>query len=148
MSDLPDSSSGFSVGPEGEMQGSMDSLAGWQRVGDAQELLEGGDGLRFELERSGLDPLAAFCVRFEGRVCAFLNRCAHVPVELDWQPGKFFDDTGLYLICATHGAMYKADTGACIAGPCRGQSLRALMAKEEGKQIWVKMATTPHPEKT
>jgi nitrite reductase/ring-hydroxylating ferredoxin subunit len=120
---------------------------GWQCVADAEDLVEGGEGIRFEIDRAGLDPLAAFCVRFEGLVRAYLNRCAHVPVELDWQPGKFFDDTGLYLICATHGAMYEADSGACIAGPCRGQALRALVAKEEGDKIWVKMATTPPPEK-
>jgi nitrite reductase/ring-hydroxylating ferredoxin subunit len=120
---------------------------GWQCVADAVDLVEGGEGIRFEIDRAGLDPLAAFCVRFEGLARAYLNRCAHVPVELDWQPGKFFDDTGLYLICATHGAMYEADSGACIAGPCRGQALRALMAKEEGHKIWVKMATTPPPEK-
>ncbi len=120
-------------------------MDGWQNIAESDELLEGGDGIRFELERGGLGPLAAFCVRFEGLARAYLNRCSHVPVELDWQPGKFFDDTGIYLICATHGAMYEADTGACIAGPCRGQTLRALMAKEEGNKIWVKMATTLPP---
>jgi nitrite reductase/ring-hydroxylating ferredoxin subunit len=122
------------------------SIDGWQCIAAANELIEGGDGVRFDVERGSLDPLAAFCVRFDGQPRAFLNRCAHVPVELDWQPGKFFDDTGVYLICATHGAMYEADTGACIAGPCRGQSLRALAAKEEGDKIWVKMTTTPPPE--
>jgi phosphoglycolate phosphatase len=47
----------------------------------------------------------AFAVRFRGRVAAYLNRCGHVPVELDWQPNEFFDDSKLYLICATHGAL-------------------------------------------
>ena len=49
---------------------------------------------------------AAFAVRFRGRVRAFLNRCGHLPVELDWEEGRFFDASGLYLICATHGALY------------------------------------------
>ena len=37
------------------------------------------------------EPARAFALRFEGRVVAYLNRCAHVPTELDWQPGEFLD---------------------------------------------------------
>ena len=32
-------------------------------------------------------PARAFALRFNGRVVAYLNRCAHVPAEMDWQPG-------------------------------------------------------------
>ncbi len=133
----------------GEMDSREMVAEGWQSIADSEELLEGGDGIRFELERPGRDVLPAFCVRFDGQARAYLNRCAHVPVELDWQPGKFFDDTGVYLICATHGAMYEADTGSCIAGPCRGQSLRSLLVTEMSHKIWVKMPsvipTSPPP---
>ena len=34
-------------------------------------------------------PARAFALRFDGRVVAYLNRCAHVPTEMDWQPGQF-----------------------------------------------------------
>jgi nitrite reductase/ring-hydroxylating ferredoxin subunit len=37
-------------------------------------------------------PARAFALRFEGRVVAYLNRCAHVPTEMDWRPGEFLDD--------------------------------------------------------
>jgi hypothetical protein len=30
-------------------------------------------------------------LRFEGRPRAYLNRCLHVPTEMDWQPGEFLD---------------------------------------------------------
>jgi nitrite reductase/ring-hydroxylating ferredoxin subunit len=60
---------------------------------------------------------------FEGRVHAYLNRCSHLPVELDWQEGKFFDASGLYLICATHGALYAPDTGRCLSGRCMVKGL-------------------------
>ena len=33
----------------------------------------------------------AFAMRFEGKVVAYLNRCAHVPTEMDWQDGQFLD---------------------------------------------------------
>jgi nitrite reductase/ring-hydroxylating ferredoxin subunit len=53
------------------------------------------------------------------QVCACLNRCAHIPLELDWNEGEFFDQSGLYLICSTYGATYQPDTGYCIMGQGR-----------------------------
>ncbi|MSQ60521.1 MAG: Rieske (2Fe-2S) protein, partial [Betaproteobacteria bacterium] len=71
-------------------------------------------------------------------VHAYLNRCAHVPVELDWMEGNFFDYSGLYLTCSTHGAAYLPDTGHCIAGPCKGRRLVPVMIEENNGQIWLK----------
>jgi nitrite reductase/ring-hydroxylating ferredoxin subunit len=92
-------------------------------------LVDGGDGVRFEVRRDGV-PLQAFAVRHAGRVHAYLNRCAHVGVELDWQPGRFFDADGMVLICSTHGALYDPATGACLGGPCRGGGLVAVAVDE------------------
>ncbi len=36
-------------------------------------------------------PARAFALRFDGIVVAYLNRCTHVPTEMDWQPGEFLD---------------------------------------------------------
>jgi nitrite reductase/ring-hydroxylating ferredoxin subunit len=112
---------------------------GWFRVCDSAALLEGGDGQRIELpaRQAGAPARSAFVVRYDGRVHAWLNRCAHVPVELDWLPGKFFDDSGLYLICATHGAMYEPDTGRCVGGPCRGARLEPVPVREHEGAVWV-----------
>ena len=42
------------------------------------------------------EPTTAFAMRFEGKVVAYLNRCAHVPTEMDWQDGQFLDaDKGI-----------------------------------------------------
>jgi nitrite reductase/ring-hydroxylating ferredoxin subunit len=100
------------------------------------ELPEGGSGVRFEVERKGRSE-AAFVVRFDGMPRAYFNRCAHVPVELDWQPGVFFDADGLYLICATHGAMYDPQSGACAGGPCRGQGLHPVAVREADGGIFL-----------
>jgi nitrite reductase/ring-hydroxylating ferredoxin subunit len=101
----------------------------------ASELEEGGRGVRFTVTRHGREE-AAFVVRYEGEPRAFLNRCAHVPMELDWQPGVFFDASGLYLLCATHGATYDPATGACLGGPCRGRGLVPLaVAEAEGSIV-------------
>ena len=93
-----------------------------RRICASGELIESGPGQRFTVMRQGSEE-AAFVVRFRGRVHAFLNRCGHVPVELDWQQGEFFDGSGLYLICATHGALYAPDSGSCLGGSCNGKGL-------------------------
>ncbi|MFM8546111.1 MAG: Rieske (2Fe-2S) protein [Betaproteobacteria bacterium] len=91
----------------------------------SEAVVESGAGVRFELPGTE-GPVAAFAIRHAGTVRAYLNQCAHIPVELDWTPGNFFDDQGQYLICATHGATYTPQDGRCIAGPCRGRSLVAV----------------------
>lgn len=96
-------------------------------AGDA--LQDGGNGVRFDVLLGGRRT-PAFVVRYGGRVYGYLNQCAHVPMELDWSEGKFFDMTGLYLMCATHGAIYEPDTGRCVGGPCRGASLQPLHVEE------------------
>jgi nitrite reductase/ring-hydroxylating ferredoxin subunit len=100
------------------------------------ELAEGGMGVRFTVDQHGASE-PAFAVRYHGRVHAYLNRCGHMPVELDWQPGRFFDDSGLYLICATHGALYAPESGACLGGRCGGRGLVALKVVEDDGQIFV-----------
>jgi nitrite reductase/ring-hydroxylating ferredoxin subunit len=102
----------------------------------AADLPEQGAGVRFEVERHGrMQP--AFVVRFEGQPRAFLNQCGHVPVELDWQPGVFFDHSRLYLICATHGALYHPASGHCVGGRCAGRGLIPLPVVEHDGQVYL-----------
>jgi nitrite reductase/ring-hydroxylating ferredoxin subunit len=81
--------------------------------------------------------MTGFVVRFEGQLYGYLNQCAHVPTELDWVEGEFFEGSGLYLMCATHGAIYLPENGRCAGGPCRGGKLRAIQIKvEDGLVYW------------
>lgn len=108
----------------------------WIPICLSGELEEGGQGVRFPLT-AGSDDATGFVVRYGGRVYGYLNRCAHVPIELDWNKGEFFESSGLYLICATHGAMYEPETGRCAGGPCRGSGLRRLDIMEtENRVFW------------
>ena len=91
--------------------------------------------MRFEVDVDGVTR-PAFVVRWRGVPRAYLNRCAHVPVELDWQPGQFFDMQGLYLMCSTHGATYDPASGSCTGGPCRGRGLVPLSVIETDGQIF------------
>jgi nitrite reductase/ring-hydroxylating ferredoxin subunit len=111
-------------------------MAGGERVVvcPSSRLAEGGDGVRFEVRR-GAAAHAAFAIRHEGRVHAYLNRCAHVGVELDWQPGRFFDADGMVLICSTHGALYDPATGACLGGPCAGAGLVPVAVDEVDGEV-------------
>jgi nitrite reductase/ring-hydroxylating ferredoxin subunit len=78
----------------------------------------------------------AFVVRHEGVAHAYLNRCAHVAMEMDWQPDRFFDDTGRWLLCSTHGAVYEPSTGACRGGPCRGGLVKIEVVELGGVVHW------------
>lgn len=111
---------------------------GWIRIGACEQLRDGGDGIRFEWPK-GNQQRAAFAVRYQGQARAYLNECSHVPVELDWQPGRFFDDTGHYLTCATHGAAYSPETGRCMGGPCGYRGLKPLECDERDGSIWVRL---------
>jgi nitrite reductase/ring-hydroxylating ferredoxin subunit len=81
-------------------------------------------------------PARAFALRFDGRVVAYMNRCAHVPTEMDWQPGEFLDHQRRFILCSMHGAVYEPGTGQCIAGPCSGERLMAVDVVERDGQVY------------
>ena len=83
----------------------------------ADELVERGRAHVFDVMQYGV-PERAFALRFDGRVVAYLNRCVHVPAEMDWQPGEFLDADRRWIVCSIHGAMYEPASGHCIGGPC------------------------------
>jgi nitrite reductase/ring-hydroxylating ferredoxin subunit len=67
-------------------------------------------------------------VRQGERVYVYENACPHIGTPLDWTPDRFLSADGRHLICATHGAEFTLDTGLCVSGPCRGDSLTAVEA--------------------
>lgn len=99
------------------------------------DLTDGGLAVPFDVIYQG-QTCRAFAIRFEGRAHAYLNRCAHVAMEMDYQPDRFFDSTGRWLICATHGATYRPDTGECRAGPCRGGLVKIDLVEQDGVVHW------------
>ncbi|MFT4269334.1 MAG: Rieske 2Fe-2S domain-containing protein [Xenophilus sp.] len=102
---------------------------------NSRELAEGGLAVGFDVAYAG-QTCRAFAIRFEGRVHAFLNRCTHVAMEMDYQEGRFFDDTGRWLLCATHGAVYRPGTGECAGGPCRGGLVKIALSEQDGVVRW------------
>lgn len=103
-------------------------------IGASAALAERGPAIRFEIDEGGV-PAPAFAIRYQGKVYAYVNRCAHVSLELDFLPGRLFDTSGEYLICATHGALYEPDSGRCAGGPCNGAGLEPLRVAEHDGRI-------------
>ena len=102
---------------------------------NSADLVDGGDAVAFDVLFGG-QTCRAFAIRFGGRAYAYLNRCSHVAMELDWQPNRFFDETGRWLLCGTHGAVYRPDTGACAGGPCRGGLMKIAVTERDGVVHW------------
>ena len=99
------------------------------------DLQDSGSAVPFDVQYQG-QTCRAFAIRFRGQVHAYINRCTHVAMEMDWRPDHFFDDSGQWLLCATHGAAYRPDTGQCAGGPCRGGLVPIALSEAQGVVHW------------
>lgn len=102
---------------------------------NASDLVDSAQAVPFDVVYSG-QTCRGFAIRYEGQAHAYLNRCAHVPMEMDYQPNRFFDDSGQWLVCATHGAIYQPDTGECRGGPCSGHLVKIDLSEYDGVVHW------------
>ena len=106
-----------------------------QRLCRADELPATGHAQVFDVLQYGA-PARAFALRFQGRVVAYLNRCVHVPTEMDWQPGEFLDSGKEFILCSIHGAAYDPKDGRCAGGPCGRGRLTPLQVEERDGQVY------------
>lgn len=104
------------------------------RVCASGELTERGRGVLFDVVHDGR-PVRAFVLRHDGRVVGYLNRCQHVPAEMDWLPGEFLDDERESILCSIHGATYRPDDGRCTGGPCGRARLTAVQVGEQAGEV-------------
>jgi nitrite reductase/ring-hydroxylating ferredoxin subunit len=101
----------------------------------AAALEERGKALLFDVLHFR-EPVTAFALRFDGEVVAYLNRCAHVPAQMDWQPGEFLDSGREFILCSIHGAAYEPRSGRCLGGPCGRGRLTPLQIEERDGQVY------------
>jgi nitrite reductase/ring-hydroxylating ferredoxin subunit len=99
-------------------------------VGD----LAPGTTRKFLLPTPG-EATEAFLVNVRGELHAWINRCRHVEITMDWVEGRFLDETGCFVACATHGALYEPDTGMCVSGPPIGRALIRVPLRIEGDRV-------------
>ncbi|MDP3088946.1 MAG: Rieske 2Fe-2S domain-containing protein [Methylotenera sp.] len=109
-------------------------------VFNSEELQNNEKGLRFALPALG-EFASGFVVRYQGKPYAYVNQCAHVAIELDWNEGDFFTSQKDFLICSTHGAHYRPDNGFCVMGPCKGKSLKAIPVAEQNEKIVINISS-------
>ena len=106
-------------------------------VGSVGEL-EHGASKKFTMRRGGRD-LEALLVNYQGNHFAYVNRCPHTGITLDWVNNQFFSSDNRYLMCATHGAVFEPPSGECIWGPCVGLSLQSMPIEIDGGQIYARL---------
>ncbi len=97
--------------------------------------LNHGQSKKFTLRRGGRD-FEAMLINYQGNFFAYMNRCPHVGLTLDWVDNRFFTVDSCYLICANHGAVFEPSTGECVWGPCVGASLEGVPLDIEGEKIF------------
>ena len=81
-----------------------------------------GETKKFLLVCDGRE-IEAFVVNHGGRLYAYVNRCRHIAMTMDWVENQFMTADGAFIQCATHGACYRTDTGECVYGPPLGKVL-------------------------
>jgi len=106
------------------------------RIAASAELPPGASR-KFLLTIAGIEE-ECFLINLGGEFYAYVNRCRHVPLPLDWVDNQFFTPDRRYLICQTHGALYLPASGLCVSGPgdtC-GKTLFRIPLETEAGQIY------------
>lgn len=84
-------------------------------------------------------PLRGFVVHHEGQWRAYVNRCPHARLPLNFRPDEFFASHASLLQCTVHGALFEPLTGRCVQGPCAGQSLISLSVQIHDGKVHVRV---------
>lgn len=66
---------------------------------------------------------SGFVVRKGETVVGYEDSCPHAGSPIGDMIGRYLTRAGDYIICSAHGALFKIDGGACVAGPCAGKGL-------------------------
>lgn len=82
----------------------------------------------FDGEARGFDPDGAgqdsiLVVRRGGRLHAYLDLRPHYGgAPMAWRRHAYLDAARRHIVCAAHGPLSDIASGACVHGPCLGQS--------------------------
>lgn len=87
------------------------------------DLADGDDREGREFKPFAHSRETLFLIRQGDSVVGYVNRCPHTGSPLNWSPDRFLDLRKEYIVCATHGARFRVDDGACVSGPCQGDFL-------------------------
>ncbi|WP_375779385.1 Rieske (2Fe-2S) protein [Bradyrhizobium sp. ma5] len=96
--------------------------------------LNDGRGYGFDPFKKGRDTV--FVVRRGNEIHAYLDICPHYGrTPLPWKKDAYLTGDAQHIFCSAHGAIFDIETGACILGPCLGQSLTSVQVaiSDEGE---------------
>ena len=105
------------------------------------ESIEDGGFAEAEAEIDG-SPESLILHRDGQAVRAWLNVCPHAGRRLDWAPGQFLNSKDGLLVCAVHGASFELQRGECVAGPCRGDCLKAVAVEVSDGAVLLALGTS------
>ena len=103
------------------------------------ESIEDGGFAEAEIDGS---PESLILHRDGQGVRAWLNVCPHAGRRLDWAPGQFLKSKDGLLVCAVHGASFELQRGECVAGPCRGDCLKAVAVEVSDGAVLLALGTS------
>ncbi len=64
-----------------------------------------------------------FVVRRGDAAYGYVDRCPHAGLPLAQVLDDYLTPDGALIACSWHSALFTPETGACVGGPCMGQSL-------------------------
>ena len=80
-------------------------------------------------------PASVLVCRLQGNVHAYLNKCVHMPRELDSEDSVIIDETGSFLRCSMHGIVYEPATGKSVSALCNGERLTEIRISTDEQDI-------------
>lgn len=114
-------------------------VCGGHRLCSLDDIADGGSA-GFAVDRGDGTMIGVMAIRRGGRVFLYENTCPHIGTPLDFEPGQFLDLEREYILCSTHGALFRIDDGYCISGPCSGDNLTPIKADVRDGAVYALIA--------
>lgn len=84
-----------------------------------------------------IDSLKLLALRFQNQLYLFENLCPHAHKRLANDSMHCFDETFSLIECQFHSAQFNPVSGACVSGPCLGESLKQYQLIEQAGQYYL-----------
>jgi len=76
-------------------------------------------------------------VRQGDQAYVYINSCPHIGAPLDFTPGRFLTPKKDFILCSTHGALFRIEDGHCVSGPCAEQKLTSVPVEIRNREIFL-----------
>lgn len=91
------------------------------RLGLVEDIPSGG--ARNFVVQTKAGRFHGFAVRHGDGVVGYVDRCPHAGLPLAQRLDDYLSPGGELIVCSWHGALFRIEDGACVAGPCAGARL-------------------------